>query len=58
MIEPINGINGHPILIANANFEQGFINRLKRIDQLKFTVKLLKDLDQIKNIILFYNNEF
>ena len=45
-------------MIANANFEQGYMNRSNRIEQLKLTLKKLNEVSAAKNIFLFYNNEF
>jgi hypothetical protein len=42
VLEPINGINGLPILLANLNLDQGLINHRKRLLQLAEGLTLMR----------------
>ena len=57
ILEPINGINGHPVLIANLNLDQGQVNQRKRLLQLAEGLSILKSLP-CNNIIASRNYDY
>lgn len=57
VLEPINGINGLPILLANLNLDQGLINHRKRLLQLAEGLTLMKSLP-CENTIVTRNFDY
>ncbi len=57
IVEPINGINGKPILFGNLNLDFGLVNQKKRLLELSEALNILRNLN-CPNIIVTRNFDY